>query len=62
MKNADFCSERPGPEEPPGGSSLSTYLAPVFTVVVVLVLNSLGCYLAVRWKRRRSQTGSGDWP
>lgn len=55
-------SERPGPEEPPGGSSLSTYLAPVFTVLVVLVLNSLGCYLAVRWKRRRSQTGSGDWP
>lgn len=55
-------SERPGAEEPPGGSSPSTYLVAVFTVVLVLVFNSLGCYLAVRWKRRRSQTGSSDWP
>ncbi|XP_073341554.1 nephrin [Pagrus major] len=40
-------------------SGLPAYLTVVFTVVfgVVLVLNSLGCFFGVRWKKRRGQTG-----
>ncbi|KAM8734312.1 nephrin isoform 1-T1 [Acanthopagrus schlegelii] len=40
-------------------SGLPAYLTVVFTVVfgVVLLLNSLGCYLGVRWKKRRGPTG-----
>lgn len=52
-------SERPKPEKPPeGSSSPSTQLVVVFTVGLLLVLNCFGCYLALRWRRRRDQTGS----
>ncbi|XP_076592491.1 nephrin [Chaetodon auriga] len=59
--------ERPELEEVPGdddsvsqsGSGLPADLTVVFTVVfgVMLVLNSLGCFFGVRWKKRRGQTG-----
>ncbi|KAM9352918.1 nephrin [Symphorus nematophorus] len=59
--------ERPEVEEVPAdddsvsqsASGLPAYLTVVFTVVfgVVLVLNSLGCFFGVRWKKRRGQTG-----
>uniref|UniRef100_A0A3Q3LF73 NPHS1 adhesion molecule, nephrin n=1 Tax=Labrus bergylta TaxID=56723 RepID=A0A3Q3LF73_9LABR len=44
----------------PGARGLPAYLTVVFTVVfgVLLVLNSLGCYFGLRWKRRRGQTGN----
>ncbi|XP_065814428.1 nephrin isoform X1 [Labrus bergylta] len=45
----------------PSARGLPAYLTVVFTVVfgVLLVLNSLGCYFGLRWKRRRGQTGDG---
>ncbi|XP_068425818.1 LOW QUALITY PROTEIN: nephrin [Clinocottus analis] len=56
--------ERPDLEEVPtddgsGGRGLPAYLTVVFTVVfgVLLVLNSLGCFFGLRWKKRRGQTG-----
>lgn len=40
-------------------AGLSAYLTGVFTVVfgVLLVLNSLGCFFGLRWKKRQRQTG-----
>ncbi|XP_053288311.1 nephrin [Pleuronectes platessa] len=44
-----------------GAGGLPVYLTVVFTVVfgVLLVLNSLGCFFGLRWKKRRGQTGGG---
>ncbi|XP_070691959.1 nephrin [Pempheris klunzingeri] len=46
---------------PPSARGLPAYLTVVFTVVfgVMLVLNSLGCFFGLKWKRRRGQTGGG---
>ncbi|KAM3614511.1 uncharacterized protein V6R79_015645 [Siganus canaliculatus] len=43
-------------------SGLPVYLTAVLTVVfgVMLVLNSLGCFFGVRWKKRRGQTGNHE--
>ncbi|XP_029307046.1 nephrin [Cottoperca gobio] len=43
-----------------GASGLPVYLTVVFTLVfgVLLVFNSLGCFLRLRWKKRRGKTGS----
>ncbi|XP_051261482.1 nephrin isoform X2 [Dicentrarchus labrax] len=59
--------ERPELEEVPAdddsvsqsASGLPAYFTVVFTVVlgVVLVLNSLGCFFGLKWKKRRGQTG-----
>ncbi|XP_044215898.1 nephrin isoform X2 [Thunnus albacares] len=42
--------------------ALPAYLTVVFTVVfgILLVLNSLGCFLGLRWKKRRGQTGGRE--
>ncbi|KAF3691793.1 Nephrin Renal glomerulus-specific cell adhesion receptor Precursor [Channa argus] len=42
-----------------GASTLQAYLTLVFSVVfgVLLVLNSLGCFFGLRWKKRQSQKG-----
>uniref|UniRef100_UPI003AAB75BB nephrin n=1 Tax=Centroberyx gerrardi TaxID=166262 RepID=UPI003AAB75BB len=62
--------EMPEPEEVPtdddsgsqSATGLPTYLTITFTVVfgVLLALNSLGCFLGLRWKKRRGQTGGGE--
>uniref|UniRef100_A0AAQ5X978 NPHS1 adhesion molecule, nephrin n=1 Tax=Amphiprion ocellaris TaxID=80972 RepID=A0AAQ5X978_AMPOC len=46
-----------------GASGLPAYLTVVLTVVfgVVLVLNSLGCFFGLRWKKRRGQTGNHNY-
>ncbi|XP_067367937.1 nephrin [Channa argus] len=59
--------ERPEPEGDPAdddslshsASTLQAYLTLVFSVVfgVLLVLNSLGCFFGLRWKKRQSQKG-----
>ena len=43
----------------PGAHGLPAYLTVVFTVVfgVLLVLNSLGCFFGLKWKKRQGQTG-----
>ncbi|XP_051813084.1 nephrin [Acanthochromis polyacanthus] len=61
--------EKPEPEGVPSdedsvaqnAGGLPAYLTAVLTVVfgVVLVLNSLGCFFGLRWKKRRGQT-AGD--
>lgn len=47
-----------------GARELPVYLTVVFTGVfgVLLVLNSLGCFLRQRWKRGRRQAGNHDGP
>uniref|UniRef100_A0A8C5DH51 NPHS1 adhesion molecule, nephrin n=1 Tax=Gouania willdenowi TaxID=441366 RepID=A0A8C5DH51_GOUWI len=47
-----------------GGSGLPAYLTVVFTVVfgVLLVLNSLGCFFGLRWKKIRGQTVDDRYP
>ncbi|KAK2844421.1 hypothetical protein Q5P01_011080 [Channa striata] len=59
--------ERPEPEgdladddsDSQSAGALQAYLTLVFSVVfgVLLLLNSLGCFFGLRWKKRRSQTG-----
>lgn len=43
-----------------GASGFRAHLTLVLSVVfgVLLVLNSLGCFFGLRWKRRRGQTGT----
>ncbi|KAM4600963.1 nephrin [Polymixia lowei] len=54
------------PEDDGSGSQsvtgLPTYLTVTFTVVagVLLALNSLGCFLGLRWRKRRFQTGTKE--
>ncbi|XP_062278455.1 nephrin [Scomber scombrus] len=49
----------PTDDDSVGGAGLPAYLTVVFTMVfgVLLVLNSLGCFFGLRWKKRQGQTG-----
>ncbi|CAB1416800.1 unnamed protein product [Pleuronectes platessa] len=53
--------ETPADDDSGSAGGLPVYLTVVFTVVfgVLLVLNSLGCFFGLRWKKRRGQTGGG---
>lgn len=41
-----------------GASGLQAYWTVISVVFGLLVLNSLGCFFGLRWKKRRAQTGS----
>uniref|UniRef100_A0A673A9G8 NPHS1 adhesion molecule, nephrin n=1 Tax=Sphaeramia orbicularis TaxID=375764 RepID=A0A673A9G8_9TELE len=47
-----------------GPAGLTLYLTVAFTAVfgVLLVLNSLGCFFGLKWKKRQGQTGNSNHP
>ncbi|XP_023820316.1 nephrin [Oryzias latipes] len=49
------------PEEPQSPSELPAYMTAVFTFVIgiVLMVNVLGCFLGLRWKKKCDQRGAG---